>query len=44
MRRGDERLPDDDSTILGAGGLAGGLSGDGERTDEYDAAVMELDD
>jgi hypothetical protein len=33
-----------DSTILGAGGLAGGLSGDGERTDEYDAAVMGLDD
>ena len=33
-----------DSTILGAGGLAGGLSGDGERTDEYDAAVMGLGD
>ncbi|WP_381523854.1 hypothetical protein [Spirosoma soli] len=33
-----------DSTILGAGGAAGGLSGDGERTDEYDAAVMGLDD
>jgi hypothetical protein len=33
-----------DSTILGAGGGAGGLSGDGERTDEYDAAVMGLDD
>ena len=33
-----------DSTILGAGGLAGGLTGDGERTDEYDAAVMGLDD
>ena len=38
------RLSDNDSTILGAGGLAGGLSGDGERTDEYDAAVMGLDD
>ncbi|WP_018620424.1 hypothetical protein [Spirosoma luteum] len=34
----------DDSTILGADGLAGGLSGDGERTNEYDAAVMGLDD
>ena len=34
----------DYSSILGAGGLAGGLSGDGERTDEYDAAVMGLDD
>lgn len=33
-----------DSTILGVGGAAGGLSGDGERTDEYDAAVMGLDD
>ncbi len=33
-----------DSTILGAGGAAGGLSGDGERTNEYDAAVMGLDD
>ncbi|ADB40143.1 hypothetical protein [Spirosoma linguale] len=33
-----------DSTILGADGLAGGLSGDGERTNEYDAAVMGLDD
>ena len=35
-----------DSTIMGLGdhGEAGGLSGDGERTDEYDAAVMGLDD
>lgn len=39
-----ERTGDDDTTILGAGGAAGGLSGDGERTDEYDAAVMGLDD
>lgn len=40
----EPRLSDDDSTILGAGGLAGGLSGDGERTDEYDAAVMGIGD
>lgn len=40
----EERLGDGDSTILGAGGLAGGLSGDGERTDEYDAAVMGIGD
>jgi hypothetical protein len=33
-----------DSTILGSGGTAGGLSGNGDRTDEYDAAVMGLDD
>lgn len=39
-----ERIGKDDTTILGAGGAAGGLSGDGERTDEYDAAVMGLDD
>ncbi|GAB3540525.1 hypothetical protein GCM10027577_04540 [Spirosoma fluminis] len=39
-----ERMGEDDSTILGAGGTAGGLSGDGERTDEYDAAVFGLDD
>jgi hypothetical protein len=41
---GEERLSDCDSTILGAGGLAGGLSGDGERTDEYDAAVNGIGD
>ena len=39
-----ERLSDKDSTILGAGGAAGGLSGDGKRTDEYDAAVMGIGD
>ncbi|SOD89985.1 hypothetical protein [Spirosoma fluviale] len=40
----DAKDEEGDSTILGAGGLAGGLSGDGERTNEYDAAVMRLDD
>lgn len=40
----EERLNESDSTILGAGGSAGGLSGDGERTDEYDAAVMGIGD
>lgn len=40
----EQRWSDDDSTILGAGGLSGGLSGDGERTDEYEAAVMGIDD
>jgi hypothetical protein len=39
-----DRIGTDDTTVLGAGGAAGGLSGDGERTDEYDAAVMGLDD
>lgn len=39
-----ERLSSGDSTILGAGGLTGGLSGDGERTDEYDAAVNGIGD
>ena len=39
-----ERMGENDPTILGAGGTAGGLSGDGERTDEYDAAVFGLDD
>ncbi|GAB4023375.1 hypothetical protein [Spirosoma koreense] len=35
-----------DSTILGVGPnrAAGGLSGDGSRTDEYDAAVMGIGD
>jgi hypothetical protein len=40
----DPKPEGDDPTILGAGGLAGGLSGDGTYTDEYDAAVMGLDD
>lgn len=44
MTTDEERLNGGDSTILGAGGLAGGLSGDGERTDEYDAAVNGLGD
>ena len=37
---------DEDDTILGLGPnrSAGGLSGDGERTDEYDAAVMGIGD
>ncbi|GAB3699686.1 hypothetical protein GCM10027592_26000 [Spirosoma flavus] len=39
-----ERLGEEDNTILGAGGSAGGLSGDGERTDEYDAAVWGIGD
>lgn len=36
----------DDDTILGVGPnrSAGGLAGDGERTDEYDAAVMGIGD
>lgn len=40
----DPKPGGDDQTILGAGGLAGGLSGDGTYTDEYDAAVMGLGD
>ncbi|WP_420147503.1 hypothetical protein [Spirosoma sp.] len=40
----EDRLNEEDTTILGAGGSAGGLSGDGERTDEYDAAVMGIGD
>ncbi|HEX9957573.1 MAG TPA: hypothetical protein VGA96_09955 [Fibrella sp.] len=40
----DPKSEGDDQTILGAGGLAGGLSGDGTYTDEYDAAVMGLGD
>jgi hypothetical protein len=40
----DPKPEGDDQTILGAGGLAGGLSGDGTYTDEYDAAVMGLGD
>ena len=44
IQNDEERLNDGDSSILGAGGLAGGLSGDGERTDEYDAAVNGIGD
>lgn len=42
----DNEASDEDDTILGLGptGSAGGLSGDGERTDEYDAAVMGIGD
>ena len=41
-----DQASDEDDTILGLGpiGSAGGLSGDGERTDEYDAAVMGIGD
>ncbi len=42
----DNEASDEDDTILGLGpnSSAGGLSGDGERTDEYDAAVMGIGD
>lgn len=42
----EEQASDEDDTILGLGPNheAGGLSGDGERTDEYDAAVMGIGD
>lgn len=33
-----------DSTVLGAGGGAGGLSGNGERTDESDLTLMDLEE